>query len=155
MTKFYLLVLLAICGQLSAQTTPKKIVMQQIKVAETAFDAWGIGERTGDYSAFKRFLSPSFQEFSHPLLGYHQGGEALAQMNALIASREKAPNQLVFSARQLIYNDQQYVFLFNSDGKVAGDFPYHGYNVIVLRVDKGKLTGFREYFGMIDPNWFK
>lgn len=125
------------------------------KTAQVVFNAWEKGENTGNYNDFKKFLSADFSAFSHPLLGNYSEKKALDQIKGLIAEREINSNQLIFTEIQMINNNNQYVFLFNSRGSVAGGFSYEGFNAIVLTVVENKLTSFREYFGFIDPNWFK
>lgn len=125
------------------------------QIAQLAFSAWGNGEKNGNYNDFKKFLSNDFVAFSHPLLGKFSKKEALGQIQKLITERELKSNELSFSEIELIASKNVFVFLFNSQGTVSGGFPYQGFNAIVLTVDKNKLTGFREYFGFVDPNWFK
>jgi hypothetical protein len=126
-------------------------------LARKAFDAWATGERTGDYSAFLALLGPSFQLFSHPLFPrVYRGPEALETMRGLIAQRQATPNNLTFSNVEVSANDGTVVFQFDSKGTVQGGaFPYAGWNIIVFTVDGGRLTGFREYLGFVNPAWFK
>lgn len=132
--------------------------MTNDKIAQAAFRAWEKGENTGDYQDFKNLLSPHFNLFSHPLQparGVFKDSIALTKINELIALREKSPNNLKFSNIQMTKNQNTYVFIFDSEGKVGGGFSYLGWNIIVLIVEQSKVTGFREYFGDIEPNWFK
>ncbi|GAB3227125.1 hypothetical protein [Spirosoma arcticum] len=124
-------------------------------VAQLAFQAWARGEQTGLYDDYKALLSDSFRLFSHPLLGRFIESEALACMLALIAEREKTPNQLVFSNIGMASGENTFLFQFDSVGTVSGGFSYQGYNIIGFVVEDGRVTGFREYFGHIDPQWFK
>jgi hypothetical protein len=73
----------------------------------------------------------------------------------LIESREKSSNELRFTNVKLMENGLDFAFAFDSEGKVSGGFPYKGFNIIVFSIENQKLTGFREYFGSIDPSWFK
>jgi ketosteroid isomerase-like protein len=141
-------------GTLIAQ----KMGNKNLDVAKRAFAAWEVGENSGDYEAFKKLLAADFELFSHPLQparGVFKGVQALAKMNELIASREKSPNNLRFSNITITQNENTFVFMFDSAGKVAGDFDYKGWNAIALTVKTGKIVGFREYFGDVEPNWFK
>ena len=103
-------------------------------------------------------LSPAFNEFSHPVQpkrGVYSGPEALALMNQLLEQRTQSPNQLEFSNIQSHKFENSYLFQFDSAGKVSG-YPYKGWNVIQLTIGKdGKVQGFREYLGDIDPAWFQ
>jgi len=139
---------------LTAQTTRNK----NLKIAERAFAAWEKGENSGDYADFKKLLAPDFEIFSHPLQpsrGIFKGAAALAKMNELIASRKKSPNNLKFSNIIVTNNRNTFVFLFDSAGPVAGGFPYRGWNAVALTVKNNRISGFREYFGDVEPNWFK
>lgn len=124
-------------------------------IAEKAFAAWQEGEKTGNYTNFKVFLQSDFKEFSHPLLGSYTGEAARIKFLELIAQREITKNQLDFTDVKVISNENHFVFAFNSSGSVAGGYKYQGFNAVLLTVEKHKLTGFREYFGLIDPSWFK
>ena len=138
----------------SARSTRTK----NLKVAERAFAAWEKGENSGDYADFKKLLSPDFEIFSHPLQpsrGTFKGTAALAKMSELISLREKSPNNLKFSDIEVTQNKNTFVFLFDSAGKVAGGFPYQGWNAVALVIKSGRIVGFREYFGDVEPNWFK
>lgn len=125
--------------------------------ARKAFDAWGIGEKTGDYAAFKAMLADDFTLFSHPTFarGVYSSTQAREKMMALIASRESSPNELTFSNAVFLQADDSVAIQFDSEGMIMGKFPYKGYNTIVLSIRDGRITGFREYFGDIDPQWFR
>jgi hypothetical protein len=125
-------------------------------IAEQIFDAWQQGEKSGSYERFKSFLSESFILFSHPLIGKFVDKEAFEQITKLIKKREQNKNQLTFSDIIVFENENAFMFQFNSKGMVEnGKFPYEGYNIILLTLTNDKLKGFQEYFGFIDPSWFK
>ncbi|SFQ81205.1 hypothetical protein [Hymenobacter arizonensis] len=124
-------------------------------LAQRIFSAWQCGEQTGDYAAFKAFLGPKFQQFSHPLTGVVTGLPGLAKLRELVAGREKEPNQLTFSRVEVTSSATLFTFHFDSAGTVAGGMAYAGFNVISLRIEQGQLTGFREYFGYVNPAWFQ
>ncbi len=126
--------------------------------AKAAFAAFETGEKSGNYSAFKGLISDQFNAYSHPLQpsrGVFKGGEARAKILELVGQREKTPNALTFSDVAQHCAGNTCLFQFNSEGLVGGGFPYKGYNVIALTVQNGKLTGFREYLGDIEPLWFQ
>lgn len=128
------------------------------KLAQQAFDAWHKGENSGDYSDFKVLLSDSFRTFEHPFAGRFKNVEARDQINGMIAQREGFPNHLSFSdvsVTAINSTASDYYFHFRSTGEVMGKFQYDGYNIIIITVKNGKVIGFREYLGLIDPNWFK
>jgi hypothetical protein len=128
------------------------------KTASAAFAAFGVGEKTGDYSGFKALISQSFALYSHPvqpMRGVFTGAIALEKMNELIAQRGKTPNALLFSKVKRLCSGDTCIFQFDSEGLVAGRFPYKGYNTIALTVIDGKITGFREYLGDVEPAWFQ
>ncbi len=124
-------------------------------LAQKAFDAWQMGENTGNYNDFKLLLKSDFNNFSHPLLGIFAGNAARIKLLELIAERELKNNQLEFTEIELINTENQYAFLFNSSGTISGKYVYRGFNAIILTVAKQKLTGFREYFGIIDSTCFQ
>lgn len=125
---------------------------QAIKI----FDAWQEGEQTGNYEEFKSFLSDNFMLFTHPLLGKFEGINALHKMQELISEREKIKNNLTFSNIEISVNNKSISIHFNSKGFVQNDaFPYEGFNIITFYFENNVLTGFQEYFGFIDTNWFK
>jgi ketosteroid isomerase-like protein len=131
---------------------------QNLETAKRAFAAWERGENTGDYQEFKNLLGANFSLFSHPMQpsrGEFIGAEALQKMSELIAARERFPNNLKFSKITATQSGDTFVFLFNSQGKVAGGFSYEGWNAIVLIINNHKVVGFREYFGDVEPAWFK
>lgn len=132
----------------------------QGSVARRGFDAWQKGEATGDYADFKALLSSDFKLYSHPIAparGVLEGKNAARAMMALITARTQQPNQLRFSQiEEFTKGSSGSVFLFWSEGKVAGGYAYRGWNAIALMVDPtGKINGFREYFGDVDPSWFQ
>lgn len=130
---------------------------KNMKIAKQAFAAWENGENSGDYSDFKGLLSPNFAFYSHPIQpnrGIFKGKEALSKMNELIKSRGKTPNNLKFSNVVVASGGNTFVFQFDSEGKVGGN-DYKGWNAIALTIESGKVTGFREYFGDVEPAWFK
>ncbi|WP_046245370.1 nuclear transport factor 2-like protein [Hymenobacter terrenus] len=124
-------------------------------LAQRIFEAWQQGEKTGDYTAFKAFLGPEFRHFSYPLAGQATGAAGLAKLHQLIAEREKTPNNLTFSRVELTSSATLFSFQFDSVGTVSGGFPYEGFNSISLRIEHGRLTGFQEYFGYVNPAWFQ
>ncbi|WP_310397885.1 hypothetical protein [Hymenobacter sp.] len=124
-------------------------------VADRAFAAWAAGEATGNYAAFRALLGPSYRTFSHPLLGRFAGPEAAQKLRGLVAEREQKPNRLAFTNVVVTANDNTFLYQFDSAGEVAGGYPYRGYNVLAFEVAGGELVGMREYFGFVDPQWFK
>jgi ketosteroid isomerase-like protein len=128
------------------------------KSASAAFAAFGIGERTGNYAGFKALISQNFAVYSHPvqpMRGVFKGASALEKLNELIAQREKTSNGLTFSNIQRFCSGDTCIFQFDSEGLIAGGFPYKGNNIIALSVVGGKVTGFREYLGDVEPMWFQ
>jgi hypothetical protein len=149
---FALFGFLALSTSIVAQTTPIEAS------ASAAFAAFGFGEKTGDYSNFKALISKNFALYSHPIQpmrGVFKGALALEKMNELVAQREKTPNALTFSNVLRSCSSDTCIFQFDSEGLVAGSFPYKGYNTIALSVADGKITGFREYLGDVEPAWFQ
>lgn len=141
------------CGAGSSNKN-KSIMMEDISKA--IFAAWQKGEAGNGYADFSaRLDSVRFRYFSHPLLGNYQGKEALAKLMELINSREKQPNHLRFTNIIRYENLNGACFQFDSEGKVGDGFDYKGYNIIQLEIMDQKLVGFREYFGFVDPSWFK
>lgn len=152
-----LTLLLTIMILFSTSPIAREKTNKNMKIAKQAFAAWEKGENSGDYSDFKAMLSPNFAIYSHPLQpsrGVYRGKEALLKMNELIEEREKAPNNLKFSNVLVTSGDNTFVFQFDSEGKV-GSYDYKGWNAISLTIENGKITGFREYFGDVEPDWFK
>ncbi len=152
-----LTILLTIMILFSTGIIAQEKTNKNMKTAKQAFAAWEKGENSGDYSDFKTLLSPNFAFYSHPLQpsrGVYTGKEALSQMNELIKAREKAPNNLKFSNVVVTSGGGTFVFQFDSEGKV-GAYDYKGWNAISLTIENDKITGFREYFGDIEPAWFK
>lgn len=128
---------------------------QDTDIAQKGFDAWAKGEKSGNYNDFKALLSKDFSVFSHPLMGNFKGKAAHEKISGLIAEREAVKNNLDFSNIVKVQKDGFTVFLFDSKGTVSGSYPYQGFNAIVIITGKNKITGFREYFGFVDPAWFK
>jgi ketosteroid isomerase-like protein len=153
MKKILVAISLLLFAGVNGYAQNKKTMNKQI--AQQAFDAWGIAEGTGNYDTFKALVSTDFSTYSHPLYGNFTGATAKEKMMELMTGREKNSNQLKFSNVVITNNGSQYAFAFDSEGKVAGGYPYKGFNIIVLTIDKQKVTGFREYFGFVDPAWFK
>ena len=128
------------------------------KNGEKAYAAWQVGELTGNYSDFKKLLSNDFNFFSHPsaVRGVFKGEEAKTKITELMANREKLKNALTFSNPVFMTTSNQVAVQFNSKGTVMnGQFPYQGYNIIVFGFNDNKIVSFREYFGDVDPAWFK
>lgn len=120
------------------------------------FSAWQQGESTGDYTLFNSYISSKFTSFSHPLLGKFEGEVALQKLKELITERESSPNSLTFSEIKILSNETFIGFSFRSQGTVqGGKFQYYGFNIIVFNIEDDSLKGFSEFFGYIDPNWFK
>jgi hypothetical protein len=127
-----------------------------METGKKAFEAWQTGEKTGNYTDFKKLLATNFNIFSHPLMGKFSDAEALLKMQNLIAEREKVSNNLTFTNVKMSATDNSVVVQFNSKGTVQnGKFPYEGFNIIVITTEKALITGFEEYFGFVDPSWFK
>ncbi|MBC7935519.1 MAG: hypothetical protein H7Y86_09240 [Rhizobacter sp.] len=138
----------------NAQNKTTQSMQQQI--ASSIFKGWQTGESGKGYNSFLKYLeAESFQYFSHPLIGKHAGKEAFEKLMALLNEREVKPNQLTFSNIISYQYNNSFCFQFDSEGKVADGFKYQGYNIIQLEIKEGKLIGFREYFGYINPSWFK
>ena len=152
MKEFTYLCLIILCTNCEQKT---HTMNENLAVAQQAFEGWHVGENTGDYTAFKQLLTEEFDIFDHPLAGRFRGSKAREQINKMIAGREQTPNELRFSEVQITPSGKQFYFLFKSEGPVLGKFYFDGYNIIVLSVEEGKLTGFREYLGAVDPAWFK
>jgi hypothetical protein len=155
--KFSLLNILALLG-LSINGTAYAKDLGVEKTATAAFAAFGAGEKTGDYTSFKKFIGGDFSLYSHPvqpIRGVFIGAIARDKIGELIAKREKTPNALTFSNVQHFCKGSSCVFQFDSEGLIAGSFPYKGYNAIALTVAKGKVIGFREYLGDVEPLWFQ
>ena len=149
--------LLTVMLLFSANLIAREKTNKNMKIAKQAFAAWEKGENSGDYGDFKAMLSPNFAFYSHPLRpgrGVYKGKEAFLKTNTLIEEREKAPNNLKFSNILVTSGDNTFVFQFDSEGKVGGH-DYKGWNTISLTIENGKITGFREYFGDVEPAWFK
>jgi ketosteroid isomerase-like protein len=129
----------------------------EAEVAQWAFDAWQAGESSGDYSKFRALLADDFEIFSHPITpdrGVVKGTEAKKRLLKLIEDRRAKPNQLRFSNVRVFQSGREFVFQFDSEGKIAGSFPYRGWNTVALTIADGKVVGFREYLGDVDPKWF-
>lgn len=129
-------------------------------IADRAFKAWETGESTGNYTAFRQLMAPGFHTFAHPLRTDGKptqlsGATARQHMEALMQARTANPNQLRFRNVVASYGDSTAVFQFDSEGTLAGGYPYRGYNVIALTIRGGQVVGFQEYFGDIDPLWFQ
>ncbi len=127
-----------------------------ISIGKKAIAAWEKGEKSGNYTDFKALLSGNFKLFSHPLMGKFENGNAKEKMLGLITDREKVSNNLTFSNMAITSSENKVCVQFNSKGMVqGGKFPYEGFNIIVFQIVNKKITGFQEYFGYVDPNWFK
>ncbi len=136
------------------QTKTKKSMDQE--TASAIFNSWQTGEAGKGYNSFKKYLTEErFQYFSHPLIGNYSGKEAYKKLMALVEEREAKPNHLKFSNIISYQQNDGFCFQFDSEGKVADGFDYKGYNIIQLELKDGKAIGFREYFGYINPSWFK
>ena len=148
-----IIITILLCSFANAQTKTNIKMKEQ---ANIIFTAWEKGEAGNGYADFKNHIDESnFKTFSHPLKGNYTNKEALQKLVEIIKEREVNPNQLQFS-NVITYSFQNnFCFQFDSEGKVSGGFPYKGYNIIQLEIKGAKLVGFREYFGFIDPAWFK
>ncbi len=128
------------------------------RTARAGFAAWEKGESGQGYQDFEALLSSDFRTYSHPLQpsrGVFRGAEALTKMRELVSSRQKNPNALKFTLDHQTCGKNACAFAFTSKGTVAGGYPYEGWNVILLEIEKDKIVGFREYLGDIDPAWFQ
>ena len=132
------------------------------QTAELALKAWEEGEHGGNYQDFKALLSPEFGFFAHPMVagGTAYGAAALEQMLELMRGQEQNPNHLSFSHPTFsqgvdVRGEPKVVVEFDSEGTLAGGAMVKSRNAIVFGVQDGKITGFREYFGLVDPSWFK
>lgn len=138
----------------SSKQTPDNLT----QTAEKAFAAWQYGELTGNYTNFKTLLADDFNVFSHPSpdRGVYYGERARTALLKLIEGRAMAPNQLIFSNAQFLVGSKSVAVQFDSEGSfVNRKYSYKGYNVIVFEIEKEKISGFREYFGDVDPSWFE
>jgi activator of HSP90 ATPase len=158
--KFYkmkntIMVLFALALNLGYSQNVKQKQVMNTDLGKKAILAWEKGENSGNYTDFKALLATNFNLFSHPLIGKFEGAEALKKMQNLISEREKTPNNLTFSDLKFSTNETSVTVQFHSKGTVQGKFHYEGFNIIVFYFEGSKITGFQEYFGFIDPNWFK
>ena len=140
----------------AAQNAPESVR----ETANRAFAAWQKGEHDGVYDDFLALMSAreEFVIYSHPLekRGVLRGGEGYDALRELIAGRIKNPNQLTFSNAKVYENGGEIAVQFDSNGRTAGSAaPYNGYNAIFFTIKDGKVAGFREYLGYIDPAWFQ
>ena len=128
--------------------------------ADRAFQAWQRGEHDGIYDDFLALMSAreDFVIYSHPLekQGVLHGAAAYDALHKLIDGRTEKPNHLTFSRVKRFDSSDEIAFQFDSNGNVADmDAPYHGCNAIFFTIKNGKVAGFREYLGIVDPAWFK
>lgn len=151
-TSFLLTVLMLVLGnQLQAQS---KISSKE--KAQLVFKAWEKGESGKSYQDFIGLINEeNFSYFSHPLVGSYTLKSAYEKLMALVKEREAKPNQLRFSNTRVYARGNSFCFQFDSEGSVNPGFPYKGFNMIQVEITNNKLTGFREYFGFVDPAWFK
>ncbi|MBC7938049.1 MAG: hypothetical protein H7Y86_22090 [Rhizobacter sp.] len=157
MKTIQLLIVVTVCMltyNSNAQNKTTQSMQQQI--ASSIFKGWQTGEAGGGYYSFRKYVvADGFQYFSHPLLGNYTGKEAYEKLMSLVKEREIKPNMLQFSNITRYQHDNSFCFQFDSEGKVGDGFDYKGYNIIQLEIQDGKLISFREYFGYINPSWFK
>ena len=124
--------------------------------ATEIFKAWQKAEFGQGYDSFKTFLNEkNFEFFSHPLLGSYKGKEAFDKFYSLVREREVKPNNLTFHNIVTYAVKNVFFFQFDSEGKTSGGYTYKGFNIIQIEIKEGELVGFREYFGFVDPAWFK
>lgn len=127
-----------------------------LKTAKRALDAWQRGEFTGDYSEFKKRLSPDFGLFAHPIKGRTIGEGARESFMELMREREDERNSLTFSSITSFITGKRVGFQFDVKGSIKeGKHAYDSYHLIVFEVDdiNDVITGFSEYFGTVDKNW--
>ncbi|QCW99459.1 hypothetical protein FGM00_04790 [Aggregatimonas sangjinii] len=125
------------------------------KITQIALNAWQAGESDGNYIEFIELLSTDFDLFSQPLMGKFTGKEALIKMKELISERQENPNSLTFSNLVITTDESYSAVSFDSKGTVmSGRYPYEGYNSIQFKFTNDKVSGFREYFGFVDPEMF-
>ncbi|WP_298545755.1 hypothetical protein [uncultured Aquimarina sp.] len=125
------------------------------QIAEKAFNGWHKGENSGNYDVVKSLITDAFVTFEHPFTGRAKDQKAKATIEGMISQREKSPNNLSFSEVTHTPAGNDHYFHFRSTGEVMGKFQYDGYNIIIITVENGKITGFKEYLGLIDPAWFQ
>jgi hypothetical protein len=124
-------------------------------VGNTIFTAWQTGEKTGDYTQMREFVTDAFMTFSHPLMGRHKESSAREIFLKLLDERARSPNNLIFSNICVTAQNKRVIFQFDSLGTVMnGSMPYEGFNLIVFTIEGGILVAFQEYFGYVNPEWF-
>ena len=125
------------------------------QLAVNAINAWQKGEDGEGYETFTAMLDSShFQYFSHPFTGYNKGAEGFTTLQVLIKNRTQNPNHLKFSEQEFFVNGDKVVILFRSTGN-AGKIKYDGPVCIQFEFRKNKIVGFKEYLGLLNPEWFK
>ena len=123
--------------------------MADTTTARKAFDLFAQGWATGDFDAYIELLADEM-DFWFPTgahRGKFSGAAGRQEMIAKCRDHTNAGDRLTLHPPQYaLADDSSVMFEFEAEGLYAGE-PYKGYNAIALEIEKGKVVGFREYFG--------
>ncbi len=122
-------------------------------VAGRAYEAFAQGWASGDFAAYLAMLAPEM-EFSFPAgahRGHVTGAEGHRRMVAKVRDHSDAGQRLTLEPPIALMIDGDWAsVLFESHG-TFGDYQYRAHNLIAFRVEEGRITGFREFLGDVDP----
>ncbi len=137
--------------------TAESLPATELEVAKRAMEAWQKGESKGDYADFRALLSPDFRTFSHPFVagGVARGAQARAELNALIAAREKQPNRLTFANLRFAQGPNEadrnrVTARFDSAGTLGSGTRVSGPVAIAFEIEDGQIVAMQEYLGFLD-----
>lgn len=129
---------------------------QILQIATAAFERFQSGWETGNFDSYLAMLADELT-FSFPTgahCGLFTGKKGRRKMIAKCRDDVASGTRLKFrKPRTVAVSAHTVIFEFESYGKL-GETDYHGRNSIALDVNNNLISGFREYFGDLDPQLF-
>lgn len=119
-----------------------------MEVGMRAFKNWQTGWQTGDFTPFLAMTTDNFL-FQFPAganRGVFTGTAGKKRIIAKTRDHSAQGDRAIFTVFRTANSDKTVTFEFDSTGTIGGN-PYKGRNAISFDVEKGKISGFREYFG--------
>ena len=138
-----------------AATAPARAPSSTEQVAERFIDLHRRGWATGEWGEYLALISDDFT-FWMPAGDVRGKNVGKTAWERYVRSATQAGTRLTISAPQVLtMSGDHFVFESTSEGLLFGKVPWKNRVAISVDVRDGKIVGFREYFGDLDPEFLR